>query len=1581
MKFQKLNTIVASGISLCFLWNLPAAEASDFNYTEKTSVVHYNWGSGSPAANVPKDHFTALFDQSGHFAPGDYFIQTLADDGVKVEVDGNMLIDRWAASSGKIDRALWLNVNEGQHNVKTHYYEERGNAVLFSDVVPLDHWVAYYYPNIGMQGTPEAAKVISPSGSLKKLVDDHGLNSPAPGIPKDNFSARYTTAKRMPAGDYILRARADDGYRVYVDGKLVLDHWKANDGRTEDAIKVSVSDNAGAKAGERDIHWVEVHYYEGSGNSKIDLFLEPMNGMNDPNGWTGELYPNLALGGTPVILGGKNSANRISELDMNWGWNSPHYLIPSDKFSARFTREETFETGYYTFHAVSDDGVRVWVDDRIVIDSWKNSDGTLKQGKVLLEKGVHRIKVEYFDNTERANLKLNYFKTPNSSFEADAREVHFNWGGGSPDASVSKDQFTAVFNQSGSYAAGDYFVQTLADDGVKVEADGNWLINRWAPSGGTLNRALWLGVGEGEHTVKTHYYEDKGNALLFSDIVPLDSWLAYYYPNPNLEGTPAAAKQIHFDRLTEDHGLNSPAAGIPKDWFSAKYVTSKRLKAGEYVLRTRADDGYRVYVDGKLVMDSWKPNDFKSEDTIKLVIEDKAGVPAAERDIHWIEVEYYEGSGNSKIDFLIEPYSVAIDDAGWIGEIYPAMDFSGTPIILGGKNAAVKIPELNFNWGSGSPHKTIPINRFSAVFKRNIDITVPGKYMFDVTADDGVQLIIDGQIVIDSWHASSGETRSAVVNLSAGLHSVEVKYYENSGNALLKAEYKKVDDNFYFNKTTDVQFNWGSGSPAEDIPSDNFTALFDQSQRLEAGNYFVQTLADDGVKVEVNGQFLINRWADSDGKIDRALWLNATAGNHSVKTHYYDKSGNAALFSNIVPLNNWLAYYYPNQNLAGLPVASKKIQPVGNFGLSEDNGNGSPAPQVIGSDSFSAKYTTAATIAPGDYLLKTRADDGVRVYVDGELVLDRWTNSSVREDTVLLKVNQNQNVPAGQENVHWIEIDYFEASGASSIEFTLEPYNSNIYQGQWAGFIYPNKTLSGTPAVISGLGGTSHLKQDWKAGSPSPMIPADGFSAKFKYKGSFKAGPYILSGHFDDGAKVWVDGKLLIDEWYNTGQYGTKKTVKLNLTEGQHEITVDYFENIGNAYLDINLFEDNGFRVADRPAPYGPDFYEVKNGILYHYLGIPGSTTATIYIGPAPSFLTGGKVYVKDSADKFYLRTDVNDVYVGHYLPPYKGIDLRTGSMVSADRINNYIKGVVPDSPLIGYGQAFLNAQSKYGVNALYLVAHSLVESNWGRSRLAREKHNLFGFGAYDNCPFECAYYFPSFNESIEYVAWYVRKNYLNSDGKWYGGAPNLKGMNVRYATDMDWAEKISGLMHRMHGYNSTEYANASLLPANPDSPPTPGRDMPGEETLDVFPDGIQGATTSNVNFRTEPVVSDSTYIQTLSAHTSVVVLGQNNNGWYKVKVGDKIGWLHSDYVNVKNLLQVKNIESGSTLRIRNEPSTSAEVVGGVANGTYIKAVTDANGSYVKDSTNNWYQVHIPSTSLLGWVGGGSTYINEIGKK
>lgn len=165
----------------------------------------------------------------------------------------------------------------------------------------------------------------------------------------------------------------------------------------------------------------------------------------------------------------------------------------------------------------------------------------------------------------------------------------------------------------------------------------------------------------------------------------------------------------------------------------------------------------------------------------------------------------------------------------------------------------------------------------------------------------------------------------------------------------------------------------------------------------------------------------------------------------------------------------------------------------------------------------------------------------------------------------------------------------------------------------------------------------------------------------------------------------------------------------------------------------------------------------------------------------------------------------------------YINLDITLPSNITAKEIDNFIEKWHPDSPLIGTGQDFIQAQNEYGVSALYLAAHAILESAYGKSEIAYRKHNLFGLRAYDRDPFAYAKYLPSYKQSISYNADYVRKNYLEEGANHFNGY-TLPAMNEKYATDKEWAGKIANIMERIKPFNKKDYQNVKRLPKNPNT-------------------------------------------------------------------------------------------------------------------------------------------------------------------
>lgn len=116
---------------------------------------------------------------------------------------------------------------------------------------------------------------------------------------------------------------------------------------------------------------------------------------------------------------------------------------------------------------------------------------------------------------------------------------------------------------------------------------------------------------------------------------------------------------------------------------------------------------------------------------------------------------------------------------------------------------------------------------------------------------------------------------------------------------------------------------------------------------------------------------------------------------------------------------------------------------------------------------------------------------------------------------------------------------------------------------------------------------------------------------------------------------------------------------------------------------------------------------------------------------------------------------------------------------------------------LRGTGEALLQAEEEYGINALILAAIVVHESGWGKSVIAREKNNLAGLGAYDGNAYSSAITFADKADSIYFLARLLSRDYAAPGDRYYNGS-GLSGIGKAYASDPDWAGKVAEIMRQL---------------------------------------------------------------------------------------------------------------------------------------------------------------------------------------
>ena len=300
-----------------------------------------------------------------------------------------------------------------------------------------------------------------------------------------------------------------------------------------------------------------------------------------------------------------------------------------------------------------------------------------------------------------------------------------------------------------------------------------------------------------------------------------------------------------------------------------------------------------------------------------------------------------------------------------------------------------------------------------------------------------------------------------------------------------------------------------------------------------------------------------------------------------------------------------------------------------------------------------------------------------------------------------------------------------------------------------------------------------------------------------------------------------ADGKMATNAWVDNGRYyvdGSGAWVK----NAGHGVNYSGYYKVTSLYIPV--YDANG-RILSHVS---------KDTVLFRDNRSTANGRIPVQVAGLTGYVNASQVTAINSNDTFIPDYVSDGKYVYHRYSPYTKVmvayhnaNMQVGkSYYSADGINfgtfkldhpfqfsnlksrtNYTAADInrlyslmgaSDSKLAGKGATFKAAEQRYGVNALYLVAHSALESAWGRSKIAKDKNNFFGISAYDDSPYTSATKFDNVDSGILGAARWINSRYLHNSGYPANGAylgNKAGGMNVNYATAPYWGESIASIM------------------------------------------------------------------------------------------------------------------------------------------------------------------------------------------
>jgi subtilisin len=253
-------------------------------------------------------------------------------------------------------------------------------------------------------------------------------------------------------------------------------------------------------------------------------------------------------------------------------------------------------------------------------------------------------------------------------------------------------------------------------------------------------------------------------------------------------------------------------------------------------------------------------------------------------------------------------------------------------------------------------------------------------------------------------------------------------YYNNrnlEGNPVLTRD--DGDDEF-------IDRNFTGVSPAPGIGPENYSIRWARTFTFTAGTWRFSVTGDAGVRLYIGGgEPKINEWRNQTATTYN-VDVNLAAGDHDIRLEYYQDDGPAQVrliwgpldpaCSQAVATDRWKGEYFNNANLAGIPsmIRDEGINPL-NFNW----GNGGPSSACkVFADYFSARWKRKANLGAGVYRFTVTGDNGVRLWVGGHKVIDRWTET-VGTNTADVQLSLGD---------HEIILEYFETLGDAAVSLS-----------------------------------------------------------------------------------------------------------------------------------------------------------------------------------------------------------------------------------------------------------------------------------------------------------------------------------------------------------------------------------------------------------------------------------------------------------------------------------------------------------------------------------------------------------------
>jgi glucose/arabinose dehydrogenase len=784
--------------------------------TRTDATINFSWGTASPGTGVNADGFTARW--TGQVLPTfteEYTFYVVSDDGIRLWVNNVLLIDKWVDQGG-VEWSGKINLNAGQkYDIKLEYYENAGNAV--------------------------SQLLWSSAGQAKQII-------PATQLFPENTPPTTTVPSiiTQPVSQIVTEGNAVS-FTLAATGSAPLSYqWLKNNVIIAGANSNSYSFTSASTDNGAKFKCVVSNSAGSTTSNEVTLSVNPPP-SNPPSsagsGLTANYFNQYAgFTSTPVLSRIDNNVN------FDWALNAPASSVNPDNFSVRWTGQVLAQfSENYAFFTTSDDGVRLWVNNTLLIDKWVHQGGVEWNGTIALTAGQkYDIKLEYFEGGGNANCKL-FWSSNNTPKQIIPSQQLFPENG-TPPVVVAPSIITQPVSQT--VTEGNAVSFTLAATG-SAPLSYQWLKNNVIIAGANSNSYSFTSAStdngakfkcivsnsagsttSNEATLSVN--PPAGNTPPVATITqPL---VSYTYKagdilsfagtgNDTEDGVLTAAKftwwiDVHHEShvhagMAQVSGITSGTYTIPRDHGDATAIFLRLY------LKVTDSQGASTttYLD---IQPQWSTLTINSNPTAVSMITDNQNTiitPVTFQSVKGVTrtieapVTYTSGGNTYKfknwstgestplISFntpeVNTSYTATYDlvpvalGTGLTARYFTLSNktFTGTPALT--RTDAV----INFDWGQATPNSLISADNFTVRWTGKVQPQYTEQYTFYTTSDDGIRLWVNNVLLIDKWFDQGPNVEwTGKINLIAGQqYDIKVEYYDNLGRAMARVAWSSTN--------------------------------------------------------------------------------------------------------------------------------------------------------------------------------------------------------------------------------------------------------------------------------------------------------------------------------------------------------------------------------------------------------------------------------------------------------------------------------------------------------------------------------------------------------------------------------------------------------------------------------------------------------------------------------------------------------------------------------------------------------------------------------------------------------------------